>query len=66
MKKTGILPFLLSWANMDRWPDLCPPQASHNPGDIFTGRSKTFKRNLRIVQKAQRHRAFCRSLRRKK
>lgn len=39
------------------------PQLSNNPGDHFTGRSNTFKKNLRKVQKAQRRRAFYRPLR---
>ena len=42
------------------------PQTSNNPGDRFTGRSQTFKKNLRVVQKAQRRRAFYRSLRKKR
>ena len=42
------------------------PQLSNNPGDRFTGRSGTFKKNLRVVQKAQRRRAFYRSLRGRK
>ena len=45
---------------------LAEPQLSNNPGDAFTGRSQTFKKNLRVVQKAQRRRAFYKSLRGKK
>ena len=28
------------------------PQLSNNPDDRFSGRSQTFKKNLRVVQKA--------------
>ena len=45
---------------------LALPQISNNPGERFSGRSRTFKKNLRVVQKAQRRRAFYRSLKNKR
>ena len=63
-----FMPFILAALDgmkLNSYP-LGMPQTSNNPGDRFTGRSQTFKKNLRVVQKAQRRRAFYRSLRKKK
>lgn len=64
----GFMPYLLAaLAGMKSYSQpLSLPQLSNNPGERFTGRSKTFRKNLRVVQKAQRRRAFYRSLRSKK
>ena len=66
MKNMAFLPYILRLLGGMDWPKIASggPQLAHNPGDVFTGRSKTFKRNLRAVQKRQRRRAFYRSLRR--
>lgn len=58
----GIYPFILSSLGDMKLHTQIPQMSSH-PGDVFTGKSKTFKRNLRAVQKAQKRRAFYRSLR---
>jgi len=65
---SGFMPYLLAaLANMRALGQtLGGPQLSNNPGERFSGRSQTFKKNLRVVQKVQRRRAFLRSLRNKK
>ena len=66
---TSFMPFLLKALNdmtkMHLSNAMGGPQLSNNPGDRFTGRTHTFRRNLRVVQKAQRRRAFYRSLKSK-
>jgi len=61
---TNFMPYLLqALAEMKSHTQLSAlPQLSNNPGERFTGRSQTFKKNLRVMQKAQRRRAFYRSL----